>query len=84
MDELQIRETRMKYIIEIAIWSAVLFSIAMCANDIRNSKPMHRNPCTADPAQCYSIQGVYSQLGCPGQMPYTVDIDGQRYFLECR
>jgi len=43
----------------------------------------HVNPCTANRGECYSIQGVYSQLGCPGQHIETVDVDGQSFFLGC-
>lgn len=41
------------------------------------------NPCTVDAGQCYSIQGVYSQLNCPGQHVETVEVNGQSFFLGC-
>jgi hypothetical protein len=41
------------------------------------------NPCTLDAGQCYSIQGEYSALGCPGQRTETVNVNGQTFFLGC-
>lgn len=34
--------------------------------------------------ELYSIQGLYSKIGCPGQRPYYVDVDGVQMFLECQ
>lgn len=33
--------------------------------------------------ELYSIQGIYSQLECPGQHIETVDVDGRSFFLGC-
>jgi hypothetical protein len=33
--------------------------------------------------ELYSIQGVYSQIGCPGQHVETISIDGHTFFLGC-
>lgn len=41
------------------------------------------NPCTQNAGDCYSIQGLYSKPGCPGQRVETVEVDGRSYFLEC-
>lgn len=43
----------------------------------------HGNPCTADRGNCYSIQGEYSHLGCPGQYVTTLEIDNHVFFLSC-
>lgn len=49
---------------------------------IFNNRP-RPNPCTANVGNCYSIQGVYSQLKCPGQHIQTVEVNGNSYFLSC-
>jgi hypothetical protein len=42
------------------------------------------NPCTADSSQCYSIQGLYSQQGCPGQHPWYVEASDHWFFMGCQ
>ena len=60
----------------LAFWGSALVLIYY-------SKEKHVNPCTANVGNCYSIQGLYSQIHCPGQHEMRVEVDGQSYFLEC-
>lgn len=59
--------------------SDVLF-VALHTHDAR----YHKNPCTENAGNCYSIQGLYSIPGCPGQRIENVEVDGKTFFLECQ
>lgn len=70
------------------VFLSITAFLAICCLIAATHQPVltgaHRvNPCTADVGNCYSIQGLYSQLTCPGQHVGTVELDGQSFFLEC-
>lgn len=56
---------------------------ATLAKHDRETRASVVNPCTANRGNCFSIQGEYSQLHCPGQIERRVEIDDQSFFLEC-
>jgi len=75
---------------KIIILSLLLFLLVGCrstgphrAAHAADNNNQSENPCTLDTSQCYSIQGVYSQLNCPGQHTDFIVIDDHIYFLMC-